>query len=154
MDILPQLTKYIGGRHHGIQIKDFRREKQQGCKKVTPRRPDKIMAGRHTFSATTGNINQSKTRIVGIPDVAADLSVQKPRSMMAVSRTQILPGWLLNRPAADILQESRSGPSDSFALLSPVSRSKFMAALDTLINVHSQLALSAATHDLSQFYAA
>ena len=40
--------------------------------------------------------------------------------------------WL----AACILQESRSGTNDSFTLQSPVSASKCMFAMDTLITVH------------------
>ena len=66
----------------------------------------------------------------------------------------MLPGWLLNRLAACILQESHSRANDSLTLLSPVSGSKFMVATDTPINVHSPLALSVAIHGLSQFYAA
>lgn len=73
---------------------------------------------------------------------------------MAVSKTQMPPGWVLNRLAAHILWETRSGTNDSFALLSPVSGSEFMVAMDTLTNVHSQLALSVAIQGLSQFYAA
>ena len=137
-----------------MQTKDFRREKLQACKKVTPKRPDKITGGRRTFSATTGNVNQSKAESLASLKWQQIYLSQRPRSVMIVSRTQIQPGWLLNRPTAHILQESRSGTNDSFTLLSPVSRSKFMVAADALINVHSQLALSAATHDLSPFSAA
>lgn len=127
-----------------MQMKDFRRGRQLECKKGMPKRLAEIMGGRHPFSATTVNINQSRTELRAFLKSQQTCLSQGPPSTMAVSGTQILPGWLLNRPAAYVLQEPCSGTNDSFTLPSPLSRSKFMVALDTLINVHSQLALSVA----------
>lgn len=120
-----------------MQMKGFRRQRQQECKTVTPKRPDEIVGGGPGFSATSVNLNQSITELLAFLKSQQIYLSQRPQSMTAGSGTQILPGWSLNRPAAYILQEPCSGTNDSFTLLSPVSGSKFMVAW-TLINVHSQ----------------
>lgn len=82
------------------------------------------------------------SRIAGIPEAAANPSVPEASDTWAVSGTQHLTAcWTGSQRAS---HRSLTPTNDSFTLPSPVTGSEFMVATDTLMNVHSSLAVSVA----------